>query len=266
MKLSEIWIYPVKSMPGISLESAVINARGFEYDRHWMLVDDEGQFMSQRRSVEMAKIQVALHEDALQLDYETKQSLRVPLKTNDDRTMMVTVWKDTFQASLVSEQADAWLSDVLNMSVRLVCMREAVKRRVDPGYARETDQTGFADGFPFLLLGQASIDDLNQRINDASNVMDVRRFRPNLVVSGSQPYAEDDWFRVRMGDIDFRVAKPCSRCVITTVNPDTTDKSPEPLKTLNTYRKKGKQVYLGQNLIHDAEGRLCVGDAVEIIE
>lgn len=266
MKLSEIWIYPVKSLPGIRLERATINARGVEYDRHWMLVDEQGQFMSQRRSVKMAKIQVALDDDALQLDYETKDSLRIPLQADNDSTITVTVWKDTLEAGLVSEQADAWLSGVLEMPVRLVCMRETVKRRVDPGYAHDTDQTGFADGFPFLLLGESSIDDLNQRIDDADQVMDVRRFRPNLVVSGSKPYAEDDWFRVRIGDIDFRVAKPCSRCVITTVNPDTTVKSAEPLKTLNTYRRKGKQVYFGQNLIHDTKGRLCVGDVVEVIE
>jgi len=266
MKLSEIWIYPVKSLPGIRLESALVNARGFEYDRHWMLVDDEGQFMSQRRSVKMAKIKVALQNGALQLDYEAKESLRIPMQAHDDSKITVTVWKDTFQASVVSEQADNWFSDILDMPVRLVSMRDAVTRRVDPGYASNNDQTGFADGFPFLLLGQSSIDDLNQRIDDTDHVMDVRRFRPNLVVSGSRPYAEDDWFRVRIGNIDFRVAKPCSRCVITTIDPDTTDKSPEPLKTLNTYRKKGRLVYFGQNLIHDAEGSLSVGDAVEIIE
>jgi uncharacterized protein YcbX len=266
MKLTEIWIYPVKSLPGIRLERAAINTRGFTYDRHWMLVDDKGQFMSQRRSVRMALIDVAMDDDALQLDYQGKKSLRIPLNQNDGRTMTVTVWKDTLEASLVSEQADHWFSDILGMPVHLVCMRDAVTRRVDPGYADEADQTGFSDGFPFLLLSQASIDDLNHRIDDADNVMEVRRFRPNLLVSGCEPYAEDDWHKVRIGDIHFRVVKPCSRCVITTINPDTADKSAEPLRTLNTYRKKGRQVYFGQNLIHDAVGSVCVGDELEIIE
>ncbi|MBT8439156.1 MAG: MOSC domain-containing protein [Gammaproteobacteria bacterium] len=266
MKLTEIWIYPVKSLPGIRLESAAINARGFEYDRNWMLVDDEGQFMSQRRSVRMAMINVAMVNDELQFEYEGKESLRIPLKQNSDETMMVTVWKDTLEASLVSDKADRWFSDVLDMSVQLVCMKDTVTRNLDPGYASEADQTGFSDGFPFLLLSQASIDDLNYRINDADHVMEVRRFRPNLLVSGCEPYAEDDWLRVRIGTIDFRVVKPCSRCVITTINPDTTNKSVEPLRTLNTYRKKGRLVYFGQNLIHDAVGSVCVGDQLELVE
>lgn len=266
MKLSEIWIYPVKSLPGIKLESAVINARGFEFDRHWMLVDGQGKFMSQRRSVRMALINVAMHSDALQFEYEGKKSLRIPLRQNNDSTITVTVWKDTFEASLVSEQADSWFSDVLNMPVRLVCMADAVTRRVDPGYAAETDQTGFSDGFPFLLLSQESIDDLNHRIDDAGKVMDVRRFRPNLVVSGCEPYAEDNWLKIRIGSIDFRVVKPCSRCVITTINPDTTIKSDEPLRTLNAYRKKGKLVYFGQNLIHDVVGSVSVSDELGIVE
>ena len=266
MKLSEIWVYPVKSLPGVRLETAAINARGFEYDRHWMLVDDMGQFMSQRRSPRMALIRVAMNSEGLQLDFEGKESLQIPLNQSDDRSMTVTVWKDTLEASLVSEQADNWFSDVLGTSVRLVCMRDSVTRRVDPGYAREADQTGFSDGFPFLLLSQSSIDDLNERIDDADNVMEVRRFRPNLVVNGCEPYAEDDWLKVRIGGIDFRVAKPCSRCVITTINPDTTNKSDEPLRTLNTYRKKGRQVYFGQNLIHDAGGHLSVGDELQVVE
>jgi len=266
MKLSEIWIYPVKSLPGIRLDSAVINARGFEYDRHWMLVDSQGQFMSQRRSVKMAMIHVAMDDGALQFAYEGKEPLAVPLIESDNRTMTVTVWKDTLEAGLVSDQAAQWFSEVLDMPVHLVCMRDSVTRKVDPGYADETDQTGFADGFPFLLLSQASIDNLNQRINDADNVMEARRFRPNLVVSGCEPYAEDDWQKVRIGTIDFRVVKPCSRCVITTINPDTTGKSVEPLRTLNSYRKKGKLVYFGQNLIHDAAGSVSVGDELEIIE
>ncbi len=266
MKLSEIWIYPVKSLPGIKLESAQINSRGLEFDRHWMLVDEQGQFMSQRRSVTMALIHVTLETDALQFEFEGKNTLRIPYRHNTGGTMSVTVWKDTLKANLVSEQADGWFSDVLKMPVHLVSMADSVVRRVDPGYAGETDQTGFSDGFPFLLLSRESIDDLNKRIDDAENPMEVRRFRPNLVVSGCAPYAEDDWLKIRIGNIGFRVVKPCSRCVITTINPDTASKSDEPLRTLNSYRKRGRQVYFGQNLLHYAVGRLSIGDELEVIE
>ncbi len=265
MKLSEIWIYPVKSLPGIKLDKAKINERGFVYDRHWMLVDDSGLFMSQRRSVLMALISVSMTNDELRFTYEGCEPLCLSTRQHTSETMKVTVWEDTIDAMLVSQQADDWFSNILGMPVHLVCMSDAVTRVVDQDYATATDQTGFSDGFAFLLLGQASIDDLNHRINDESNLMDVRRFRPNLVVTGCRPYEEDDWQKVRIGEINFRVVKPCSRCVITTINPDTAEKTPEPLKTLNNYRKKGNKVFFGQNLVHDETGWLSVDDVVKVV-
>ena len=136
-------------------------------------------------------------------------------------------------------------------------------RAVDPDYARPADQVGFADGFPFLLISQASLDHLNRRL---AAPLPMLRFRPNLVVSGCEPYAEDGWRHLRIGDLEFRVAKPCSRCIIPTIDPTTAQRSAEPLRTLRGYRRRDNKVYFGQNLIHDALGRLEVGMPVEVLE
>jgi uncharacterized protein YcbX len=136
------------------------------------------------------------------------------------------------------------------------------RRAVDPDYAAPADQVGFADGFPFLLISQASLDDLNARLDQPVPML---RFRPNLVVSGCGPYAEDGWKRIRIGDIEFRVAKPCSRCIIPTIDFATGERAREPLQTLMTYRKRDNKVYFGQNLLHDAGGRLEVGTQVEVL-
>mgnify|MGYP001828911861 CR=1 FL=1 len=136
-------------------------------------------------------------------------------------------------------------------------------RRVDPAFSRATDQVGFADGFPFLLISQASLDDLNRRL---AQPVAMLRFRPNLVVAGCEAFAEDGWRRIRVGELEFRVAKPCSRCIIPTIDPSTGQRGVEPLRTLNSYRRRGNKVYFGQNLVHESAGRLAVGMPVEVLE
>jgi uncharacterized protein YcbX len=137
-------------------------------------------------------------------------------------------------------------------------------RRLDLDYARPQDQTGFADGFPFLLISEASLADLNRRIG---RTLPMQRFRPNLVVRGCAPYAEDHWRRIRIGGVGFRLVKPCSRCIIPSIDPATGERDgSEPLATLSRYRQTGNKVYFGQNLIHDGPGRLAVGDRVVVLE
>lgn len=265
MHLAEIWVYPVKSLPGIQLNQAEIDARGIKWDRHWMLVDEAGNFLSQRKLPQMALIQVNLNQQGVRLSVQSGDSLQLVFAEHSGQKIAVSIWKDKFSAYHVGSTADKWLSTVLGSSVRLVCMADDVIRQVDQLYASPADQTGFADGFPFLLLGKASIEDLNRRINDANKLMTVQRFRPNLLVSGSRPYEEDDWHNIQIGEIGFRVVKPCSRCTVTTVDPQTATRGAEPLKTLSTYRQKNNQVYFGQNLLHDTNGQLSVGDEIRIL-
>lgn len=263
--LSEIWIYPVKSLAGIALQQADIDARGFKWDRHWMLVDASGRFVSQREIPQMALLRVALDEQTLVIASGDAGALEIGLQQNSGETVKVQVWRDTVQALRVGGSVDEWLSARLGRPLSLVCMAAGEVRQLDRNYAREGEQTGFADGFPFLLLGRASVDDLNRRIDNPREIMEPRRFRPNLLIDGTLPYAEDDWQRVRIGEVVFRLVKPCSRCAITTVDPDTARRGREPLATLNRYRRQGNQVFFGQNLVHEGSGRLYVGNTLEVL-
>ncbi len=262
IRLSGLYRYPVKSLRGESLDTMTIGPRGPEYDRHWMLVNEAGRFLTQREFPRMALVRPEIRETGLRLQAPGMFELDVP--ADSEQEMSVQLWRDSCTARVMNPAADQWLSDFLGVSCRLVYLPEEQVRQVDQQYAAAEDQVGFADGFPFLLISQASLDDLNQRMG---RTLPMERFRPNLVVEGCEAYAEDTWKRIRIGDIEFRVVKPCSRCVIPTVNPQTGEREGnEPLKTLMSYRKEGNNVYFGQNLIHDAQGELQTGAAVEILE
>lgn len=262
MLLSEIWCYPVKSCAGIPLERAKVGPRGIHLDRHWMLVDPDGRFVSQRQLPRMALIRPHFVEGGLRIEAPGTSALEVGEGAHCGRTVSVQVWRDRCAAMEVGEAASAWFSRLLGETVRLVFLPAGERRAVDHDYASSTDEVGFADGFPFLLLGRASLDDLAGRMGCA---LDIRRFRPNLVVAGSAPYAEDAWSRVRIGKLSFRVAKPCSRCAVTTVNPDLGERDLDTLGALRAYRQRENRVYFGQNLIHDAAGELVAGEPVSPI-
>jgi hypothetical protein len=161
------------------------------------------------------------------------------------------------------DEAAEWLGRFLGTSCRLVCLPDDRVRAVDPEFARPGDQVGFADGFPFLVIARASLDDLNARLPEPLSMV---RFRPNLVIGGATPYAEDGWRRIRVGALELRLVKPCSRCTVPTVDPATGERGPEPLRTLTGYRRRGNKVYFGQNAVHDGIGELAVGDPVEVLE
>ncbi|MEA3292753.1 MAG: MOSC domain-containing protein, partial [Pseudomonadota bacterium] len=162
------------------------------------------------------------------------------------------------------EESGRWLSQAIGDDCRLVFIPDDEIRPCDPRYAAPGDRTSFTDGFPLLLISQASLDDLNRRL---AQPVEMRRFRPNLVVAGVEPYAEDNWQRIRVGEIEMRGVKPCSRCAIPAVDPDTGIVSGlEPLRTLSAYRKRNNKIYFGQNLAHNGHGSLCVGDLVTKLE
>jgi len=263
-RLSQIWRYPVKSLRGNQLESADVDARGIRFDRHWMLVDGQGNFLSQRQLPRMVLVKTQVEDQGLRVSAPGMQDLMLPVASDGDDAVLVKVWRDECRAQTVDAQADGWFSEFLGRDCRLVSLPPGSVRQVDQDYARQGDQVGFADGFPFLLISQASLDDLNQRL---PSPISMERFRPNLVISGCDAYAEDGWRRIRIGDLVFRVVKPCSRCVIPTIDPDTGRRQgDEPLKTLLHYRKQGNKVMFGQNLLHDGIGSLNQGMRVEILD
>lgn len=259
--LAAIYRYPVKSLRGETFQQLDADLRGLCHDRRWMVVDVQGRFLSQRQLPRMALL-------AARVDATGRLHLRGPdmpslAVTANDEGCEVQVWHDRVAALAVDAVADRWLSEFLGRPCRLVYQPDDARRAVDPDYAQAEDEVGFADGFPFLLISQASLDGLNARLQKP---LPMLRFRPNLVVAGCAAHAEDDWRRIRIGGIEFRVAKPCSRCVIPTIDIDSGERGTEPLATLNSYRRRDNKIFFGQNLIHDSVGPLSVGMPVEILE
>ncbi|WP_207435822.1 MOSC domain-containing protein [Sabulibacter ruber] len=263
--LSEIYIYPIKSLGGISLTSAEVEERGLKYDRRWMLIDESGIFLTQRKLAGMALLQVSLAPEGLVVTHKTKDipALVVPYETHSTRSTLVTVWDDICFAYIVSPEANAWFSEVLEISCRLVYMPENSIRLIDPNYAKHNEKVSFSDGYPFLVIGQESLNDLNSRLEQP---VPINRFRPNFVFTGGLPYAEEKWKTFKIGNVLFYGAKPCGRCTVTTIDQNTAQASQEPLKTLSTYRKQGNKVIFGMNLIGLSTGTIAVGDRITVME
>lgn len=257
-KLSALYVYPVKSCRGIRVERARVARRGFEHDRRWMVVDERGLFLTQRQAPELCRVETALEPEGIRLDYAGRPSFLLPTEFERGDEVEVTLWRHAGPA-VVHAEASRWLSAAIGRACRLVFMAERHERPVDPSRATASDIVSFADGYPFLLISEASLADLNLR---SSKPMAMERFRPNLVVSAASAYAEDGWTRVRCGAIGFRAVKRCERCVVTTLDPATGEAGHEPLRTLAGYRRSEGKVWFGMNLIHDGQGWLSVGDAV----
>jgi uncharacterized protein len=260
-ELSGLYVYPIKSCAGIPLESAELSATGLRHDRRWMLVDEAGEFMSQRAHPRTALISTDLSDQYLTVSAPGMPDLQIPLLQENENPIDVGIWGDKNKGALVGEESDRWFSDFLHLPCRLVRKPDDDPRPVDSLYAKNGDQVGFADGFAFLLISEASLEDLNGRLDEP---LPMNRFRPNFVIRGCDPYAEDQWGHVRIGDVPFRVAEACPRCAITTTDQKTAARGKEPLRTLATYRRFDGEVFFGRNLIHDALGTVSVGDLVEV--
>ncbi|MCG8294329.1 MOSC domain-containing protein [Pseudomonas entomophila] len=267
MILSALYRYPVKSAQAQSLQVSPVGNLGLEGDRRWMVVEAEnGRFLTQRAWPRLGQVK-ALHavDGGLRLETAGLAPLQVARPAADDALRGVTIWRDTLRVPDAGDAAAAWLSEVLGKPVRLVHCPEQRARYLPSGYGLNSDRAAFPDGFPLLLIGQASLDELSRRVG---RPMEMLRFRPNLVVEGAEAFAEDGWKRIRIGDMTFRVLKPSVRCILTTLDPASGERSPdrEPLTTLKTFREREGDVLFGQNLAVDDEGELKVGMSVQVIE
>ena len=264
--VSSLHVYPVKGLKGIDLAEARATSRGLEHDRRWMVVDAAGEFLTQRSHPRMATIWTDLGPGTLELSAPDAGAVEVPLAPAGAATMRVRVWNSTCDAVPVSFHADAWLSDYLGLACRLVYMPEATRRASNPLYTGDAERlVGFADGYAYLLAGVASLADLNARLAARGHpALPMNRFRPNIVVAGSESYAEDGWKEIRLGDAVLGAAKPCGRCEVTTTDQATGEvRGPEPLATLATYRESAEfGVMFGLNLVTLETGRVRVGDRV----
>lgn len=278
MHISEINIYPIKSLKGISLDSAVVEESGLQYDRRWMLTTSDGMFFTQREFPKMATISVWVEDDGLGAAADRFGDVFIPLKPDTGNKQQVTIWQSVCEGEVYGGALNEWFSDVIGTDCQLVYMPDDTRRSINPRFDRGDEVVSFADGYPLMVIGEGSLADLNSRL-DAP--LPMNRFRPNLVVSGSEAFAEDDWTRIRIGDSIFRSTKPCERCVTTTVDQLRGEfDGKEPLRTLATYRMAkdvipGKfddlgvganAVLFGQNLVAETAGAtINVGDQIEVV-
>ncbi|MEN9756617.1 MAG: hypothetical protein RL755_804 [Pseudomonadota bacterium] len=259
--LSDIFIYPVKSLGGFRVEKWEVVNTGLKYDRQWMLIDKQGHFLSQRKLPEMALIHTQITHEHLIISAPLQEDLMLSLTPELGEVMQSTIWGDTCSAHIISTIADAWFSRFLKTPCHLVYLPTQTKRGVDLTYAQDHDRVSFSDGFPFLIASENSLNSLNQGLQTP---IEMVRFRPNLVIRGCEAYAEDTWREITIGHIDFRLPKPCSRCAIPGINPQTAQHEKAPLTALSQRRKWQNKTYFGQNALHNQCGELKVGDELTI--
>lgn len=264
--VSELAIYPVKSLAQVGLSSSLVELGGLKHDRRWMIVDSEGYMLTQRKLHRMCLIQPVLNNMELKLTMDGESSLTV-VPGDYGNLCSVRVWNDTCRAIECGNEASGWLSHVLKTDCRLVYFPDDSVRQVDINYAQQGDRTAFSDGFPVLITTQASLDDLNQRIErEHGEPVPMARFRPNIVISGSEAYAEDNWQRIKINGMLVRIVKPCSRCVIPSIDFMTGLRGEEPTRTLVKYRKRDNKIFFGQNAVIDGDGSIELGMSVKIVD
>lgn len=280
MKLVGLAIYPLKSGAGIAVERWPLTATGLAYDRRFMLVEPGGDFVTLRGQPRLVTVRSTLvpapspassglpdaAPASLVFEHEARAALEVPLGPDalaPRATIEVQIWGTWVIATLVSDEADRWFSELLDKPVRLVRFDAPVRRQVDPRYAQPGDSVHFADEFPVLVMATASLDALAAELG---RPVAMERFRPNLVVHTDEPFVEDTWRAIRVGDVRIDLVKPCARCVGVNVEPGTGRASKEPLATLARIRTRDHKVYLGQNGVHRGVGVLSVGDDVQVLD
>jgi uncharacterized protein len=260
LTLTEIWIYPIKSLGGIRLTSSKVMAKGLQYDRRWMLTDESGVFMTQRVHPQLALFKTRLSDSHLIISYKEK-SIEVLLNPVSNTNQQVTIWDDAVTAFEVDKEVSKWFSDNVGINCKLVYFPEQNARPVDPLYKVNDEHVSLADAYPFLIIGQSTLDDLNHRM---AQPVPMNRFRPNFVFTGGEAFEEDTWRNFSIGKTRFVGVKPCARCILPTTDQDTAFRSAEPIKTLSTYRKRDNKIYFGQNLVTLDNDEIKVGDKIKI--
>lgn len=262
IELSSIHIYPIKSTAGIDLNRSFVELDGLSFDRRFILSDPDGSFISARKYPQLLKFRTALTADGLYIVAPDGDGIEVHIPELFQNYRQVNVWGTEINAQCCGMAFDEWFSTKLGTDAQLLYFGEQSER----GTPRYPDKpVSFADGYPLLLISEASLTDLNER---AGQTFSMSQFRPNVVVNGCDPFAEDSWTHIRIGEVEFDVVKPCSRCVMTTYNPETLERfaKSEPLRTLAQYRRREDgEVYFGQNIIPRNRGIIQLGDKVELL-
>lgn len=265
--LASIHIYPMKAARAVDLDESVVEPWGLAGDRRWLLVDEDGRFVSQREEPSLARLVVTYGPGTISVSVAGCPGRQIAAPARGAQLLKVTVWGSTVLAAAAGPEGDAWFSAYLGRRVRLVYLDDPTRRPVDPEYGRDGDVVSFADGYPLLLTSTGSLDELGRWLTeDGGQPVPMTRFRPSVVVTGAPPWAEDRWRRIRIGAVEFRIVKPCGRCVVTTTDQITGERGPQPLKMLGRRRRFGQALVFGQNMIPDGPGTIRAGDPVEILE
>lgn len=274
LSISQLHIYPIKSARGISLETMQLNRKGPECDRRWMVIDHDNNFMTQRNSHKLCLINTQRIDGGLLISADGAG--RCSLPTGGYALKDSSVWGTDVQGQDCGDQAADWISSFLGKKCRIIYMLDNYSRLVDTEFSSQNEEVGFADGFPLLITSEASLDDFNSKLGDSklgdSELNDendfkigMNRFRPNIVITGNAAWAEDQWQKIAIGDIEFSLVKPCSRCIIPSIDPQTANKQMQVNQTLLTYRRRDGKTYFGQNALYDRLGTIHVGDTVRVI-
>jgi uncharacterized protein YcbX len=266
LSVSQLYIYPIKSLGGIAVNKTRITDRGMQYDRRYMLVDENNGFLTQREYPAMALLRTAIEKDNLLVyhkDFYSDKLILPLIPKPTGKNILVKIWDDFCEGHYITKEANEWFSAQLGLECRLVYMPESTMRKVDFRYALKDDITSFADGYPILLIGQSSLDDLNSHLEEP---LPMNRFRPNIVFKGGEPFEEDMMEHFIINELDFYGVKLCSRCVITTTNQETGVAGKEPLKTLAKYRLINNKILFGQNVLCEGEGFISIGDSIRILK
>jgi uncharacterized protein YcbX len=262
LTLSEIFIYPIKSLGGISVDSAIAEKRGLKYDRRFLLVDENNIFMTQRDFPQLALLKLSTNDAGFKvLNTIDGSHILIPFESDSKDNVHVTIWDDRCNAVKIGQDFDVWFSNAINKKCSLVYMPDDEKRIVEKKYISEEHIVSFSDAYPFLIIGQSSLDDLNERLDKP---IPMNRFRTNFVFTGGKPFEEDNWKDFKIGTAEFKAVKPCARCVITTTDQTTAQRTVEPLKTLSEYRSINNKVMFGMNLVCNKSGAISVKQIIEL--
>ncbi|MCH5717667.1 MOSC domain-containing protein [Niabella hibiscisoli] len=265
LSVSHLYVYPIKSLGGILLDEVELTDRGLKNDRRFVLIDDNNRFISQRELAKMALLHTVICGNQL-IVFEKGDSaslLQLDLYPSEGDRVDVILFDDASEGLLMNGPINDWFSKKLDRNCRLVYMPDKVERKVDPIYARHQEIAAFSDGFPVLMIGQSSLNDLNNRLDQW---LPMNRFRPNIVFSGGAAFEEDTMKEVVINSVSFSAVKPCARCVVTTIDQETGLKGKEPLRTLNKYRQLNNKLYFGQNILYKGEGILRIGDELKVMQ
>lgn len=263
MKLTGINIYPVKSLQGISLQNSFATKIGLSFDRRWMLVDQNGKFITQRTHPILSQIKTSLSDEKLicSLEKDNTEPIQILLNQALHDSKSVQVWKSELDAKVLPTAASQWFSSILKTNCSLVYMEDQTSRLRQFDQAPYESHVSFADGYPFLFINESSLEDLNQRVDEE---IQINRFRANMIINGLKAYEEEQLNEFSIGDATFKMIKPCARCIMININPETSERGKEPLQTLSTFRKKGNKVYFGMNAVCINPGQVQIGDSLQV--